>query len=54
MNSSLDLFPQQVNNGTVYADLDARTGHNHGSKMRIMRNTIPNLFDTQDRFNHLI
>lgn len=47
MNPSLDLFLQQVNNGKVYADFDARTGHNHGSKMRIMRNAMPDLFGTQ-------
>ena len=47
MNPSLDLFLNQLNQGAVYADFDARTGHNHGSKMRIMRNNLPNLFKTQ-------
>lgn len=47
MDPSLDRFLNQLNQGAVYADFDARTGHNHGSKMRIIRDNLPDLFKTQ-------
>ena len=33
-----------LENGSVFIDFDARTGHNHGTKLRIRQNVIPELY----------
>lgn len=35
IDSTLERFLKLVENGTIYVDFDARTGHNHGTKFRI-------------------
>lgn len=42
--SKLKLI-EAVEQGDVYVDFDARTGHNHGTKFRIKPSAIPNLYD---------
>ena len=39
-----DLFAS----GSVYIDFDARTGHNHGTKLRISVNALPSIFDDSE------
>ena len=41
MNNLSNLFTE----GGISIDFDTRTGHNHGTKLRIQRNRIPELFD---------
>jgi hypothetical protein len=40
---SIRAFTKAIENGYVYVDFDARTGHNHGTKFRLR----------QDKFNEL-
>ena len=42
---SLDNFLRCIREGNILIDFDARTGHNHGTKFRIKRSTIPALYD---------
>ena len=35
-----------IEQGFVYIDFDARTGHNHGTKFRLRRNKFSELYDT--------
>jgi hypothetical protein len=42
---SFDGFLQELENGNVLADFDARTGHNHGTKFRLRQNCFPNLYE---------
>lgn len=42
-------FIQCIEDGKIYIDFDARTGHNHGTKMRIKFGDIPNLYDSVTR-----
>ena len=37
-NFSFDKFLKQLEQGNVYVDFDARTGHNHGTKFRYAEN----------------
>ena len=41
---SPEKFVQAVEDGHVYVDFDARTGHNHGTKFRIKSSAIPSLY----------
>ena len=41
---SQDKFINAIDNGNVYIDFDARTGHNHGTKFRINPGKIPDLY----------
>ena len=45
-NLSIDKFLLALENNDILVDFDARTGHNHGTKFRLRRNKIPNLYDT--------
>lgn len=38
-------FLDQLQNGNVLVDFDARTGHNHGSKFRMRQNCLPYLYE---------
>jgi hypothetical protein len=42
---SLDKFIRAIEQGEVYIDFDARTGHNHGTKFRLRRERLPDLYD---------
>lgn len=44
-NFSLDKFVEAVENGMIYIEFDARTGHNHGSKFRMKNGGLQNLYD---------
>ena len=43
---SLDRFIKAIETGAVYIDFDARTGHNHGTKFRLRRERMPDLYGT--------
>ncbi len=43
---NLYKFIDCIENGKVYADFDARTGHNHGTKFRIHYQDIPLIYDS--------
>lgn len=42
---SLDKFIKAIETGAVYIDFDARTGHNHGTKFRLRRERLPELYE---------
>lgn len=42
---SFDGFLQELANGNILVDIDARTGHNHGTKFRMRQNCLPNLYE---------
>ena len=42
---SFDGFLQELENGNILVDFDARTGHNHGTKFRLRQNCFPNLYE---------
>lgn len=37
-------FLEQIENGNILVDFDARTGHNHGTKFRMRQNCLPFLY----------
>jgi hypothetical protein len=41
---SIRAFINAIENGYVYVDFDARTGHNHGTKFRWRHNRIADLY----------
>jgi hypothetical protein len=41
---SQEKFIKAVEEGAVYIDFDARTGHNHGTKFRVKQSAIPSLY----------
>lgn len=43
-NIDLDKFINAVREGMVYIDFDARTTHNHGTKVRLRKNYLPELY----------
>jgi len=43
---NLEGLLRGLEQGFVYVDFDARTGHNHGTKFRIRSNQIPELYET--------
>jgi hypothetical protein len=46
MLKKLDInrFIKAIENGDLYIDFDARTGHNHGTKFRLRREALINLY----------
>jgi len=46
---NIDKFIDSIEQGYVYADFDARTGHNHGTKFRLRSNIIPSLYLKVDK-----
>ncbi len=38
-------FLDQLENGNILVDFDARTGHNHGTKFRMRQNCLPFLYE---------
>lgn len=47
--TNLDGFIDEMNKGNIKIDFDARTGHNHGTKFRIKRSSILNLYKDKTR-----
>lgn len=43
---AIDGLLAGIENGDVYVDFDARTGHNHGTKFRIRASALPFLYAT--------
>lgn len=43
-NLSIEKFVDALENGNVLVDFDARTGHNHGTKFRMRKTTLPLLY----------
>lgn len=41
---SFEGFLKELENGNVLVDFDARSGHNHGTKFRMRKNCLPNLY----------
>ena len=41
---SIDAFVAGIEQGFVYVDFDARSGHNHGTKFRWRQNRIADLY----------
>ena len=41
---NLDNFISAIEDGNIYIDFDARTGHNHGTKFRLKRPALVNLY----------
>lgn len=44
-NLNFDMVCKLFNDGIIVVDFDARTRHNHGTKFRIKKNCLVNLFD---------
>lgn len=42
----MEKFIQAIDDGNIYIDFDARTGHNHGTKFRINPKIVTNLYTT--------
>lgn len=40
----IENFLYAIESGDIFVDFDARTGHNHGTKFRLRRNKLPNLY----------
>jgi len=43
---SFSNFLTALEKGIAYVDFDARTGHNHGTKLRIRQNNLPTLYES--------
>ena len=43
-NFSFDGFLKELEKGNILLDFDARTGHNHGTKFRMRKTCLPNLY----------
>ena len=44
---SFNNFLKALEQGDILVDFDARTGHNHGTKFRMRRNTLPQMYEKQ-------
>lgn len=42
---SIEKFTRALINNYIYVDFDARTGHNHGTKFRLRRDKLPELYE---------
>ncbi len=42
---SLENWLQAIEEGNLFVDFDARTGHNHGTKFRLRKNKLPLLYN---------
>ncbi|GAB4506013.1 MAG: hypothetical protein Kow00123_01510 [Anaerolineales bacterium] len=47
---SLERLLQGIEQGFVYVDFDARTGHNHGTKFRLRQTMLPFLYNVVQEF----
>ncbi len=48
---SQDHFIAAIESGKVLVDFDARTGHNHGTKLRLRQGCLPDLYDRVTRID---
>lgn len=48
-NFDFQRFLSAIENGDLYIDFDARTGHNHGTKFRLRANGWPALYSERER-----
>jgi len=46
----LDGFITAIEDGDIYIDFDARTGHNHGTKFRLKRQALINLYAEVEQY----
>ena len=46
----IEKFINAIENGDVYIDFDARTGHNHGTKFRLKREALINLYAQVEQY----
>ena len=46
---SLEKFLRNIKGKNIFINFDARTGHNHGTKFRIIQSSIPSLYDNITR-----
>lgn len=42
---SFEAFLKEIEKGRILIDFDARTGHNHGTKFRMQKNCLPQLYE---------
>jgi hypothetical protein len=42
---TMEKFLNGLREGFVLVDFDARSGHNHGTKFRLRRNRLPDLYE---------
>lgn len=42
---NFDGFLNAIKRGNIIVDLDARTGHNHGTKFRLRQDKRPQLYE---------
>lgn len=42
---SFEGFLKAIEEGKIFVDFDARTGHNHGTKFRMKQNSLPMLYE---------
>ncbi len=42
---SFEGFLKAISTGNILVDVDARTGHNHGTKFRMRQNCLPDLYE---------
>lgn len=47
-NFSFEKFIQEIKNGNILIDFDARTGHNHGTKFRVRPKILPDLYEKNE------
>ena len=46
----IEKFINAIENGDIYIDFDARTGHNHGTKFRLKREALINLYAEVEQY----
>ena len=47
-NFDFDKFVKVLKEGDIKVDFDARTNHNHGTKMRVRNNRLPDLYEKSE------
>lgn len=48
-NFTLDGWLDAIEEGVLFVDFDARTGHNHGTKFRLKQNELPRLYGSIEK-----
>ena len=47
---SRDNFIKNIEDGAIYVDFDARTGHNHGTKFRMKKACMKNMYEVVKKY----
>lgn len=47
---SINGWIKSIEEGHLFVDFDARTGHNHGTKFRLKQNYFPNLYESIEEY----